>query len=130
MVILDLPLPPSVNRIAARLGNESSVVKKWITAADRHIMATGQRIGWPPGNALDHRIKNSPRPDSPFVLEVIWTEDQAGKWDIDNRLKPLLDYLQRIGVTRNDKLCRKLIVVFGEAPSGTRVLIYPMEAGS
>lgn len=101
--ILTLPLPPSVNTMTYKLGNRSSSVQAWIKSAGRYVLAM------------------KPLPPTmiePFQLRIVWPEIDAGKWDCDNRVKPLLDYLQRIELIANDKLCRRLLVEFGYVPRG------------
>lgn len=105
-LVLDLPLPPSVNRVTARLGNSSTIVKTWIRQADFHVLLQKQRI-------LDWHTAGA------FALHVTWSEDSSG--DIDNRIKILLDYLQRIELVENDRHCRHLTVCYGDAPEGCRV---------
>lgn len=101
--ILTLPLPPSVNQLVPKLGNSSPIARKWVKSADRYVLAM------------------KPLPPTmiePFQLRVVWPEIEAGIFDCDNRLKPLLDYLQRIQLIANDKLCRRLLVEFGYVPRG------------
>lgn len=90
--VLDLPRPPSVNRFMKRLGNQSPEVRKWVRTADAIVMAR----------------KPYPRLKGPFQLSVWWQIDRFGRFDIDNRLKPLLDWLQRVELIENDKWCRHL----------------------
>lgn len=102
--ILTLPLPPSVNRLAGRLGMKSRHAVEWYRRADAYVLAM------------------KPLPPvmiEPFQLRVVWGESHSGKsFDCDNRIKPLLDYLQRIELIANDKLCRRLLAEFGYVPRG------------
>ena len=93
-VTLELPLPPSVNRFQARLGNQTPAVKSWVRVADLYLM--GQK---PLGKIT-----------GPFIAEISLSASEFGQFDPDNRVKPLMDYLQRIEVIENDKLCWLLIV--------------------
>lgn len=107
-LILELPLPPSVNRMMAKLGNRSPAIVKWTRLADGY---TYQQKRW----INQHKITG------PFRIHITWTKAEQGKSDIDNRIKPLLDYLQRIGVIENDKMCRVMTVSYGETNYGCRV---------
>lgn len=106
----DLPLPPSVNRFQARLGNSSNAVQAWWRQADRYVLADMRRI-------------RAGSMHGEFACHVTWDASAFGDWDIDNRIKPLLDYLQRIEVIPDDRLCRFLTVAYGEAPLGCRVFV-------
>ena len=44
-----------------------------------------------------------PRIAVPVAVEIVWDGLYAGCWDADNRVKPALDYLQRVDVIVNDK---------------------------
>ena len=106
--VLHLPMPPSVNRFTSRLGNKSPVVTKWIKSADALLLSQGR---------LPKKVKGQ------FEALIVWDEDYFGSRDIDNCVKPLLDYLQRIELIENDKLCRSLIVGWAVAPEGCKVEI-------
>jgi Holliday junction resolvase RusA-like endonuclease len=110
--VLNLPLPPSVNRFAARLGNSSPVVLRWIRQCDRYVMA----------------LRPRPQFKGEFEAQVTWNIDYFGKGDIDNCLKPLLDYLQRVTIIENDRLCRRLVVDWGPLELGCRVAVRPWVA--
>jgi hypothetical protein len=111
--VLDIPRPPSVNRFIHRLGNKTPSFQKWIESADYCLIVARP---WP-------RI-----PDC-YELGVTYSKDKFGTFDADNCLKPLSDWLQRVKLIQNDKLCRRLVVEWGEAPVGCRVRIRPwMEA--
>lgn len=104
---LNLPLPPSVNRLISKRGNASPVVEDWIRHADAHLMLTGQPIFPVHGE---------------FEIDIVWdVRRRRRRADIDNRIKPLLDYLQRISVIDNDRDCVGLRVRWGQAPAGCYV---------
>jgi len=102
---LDLYLPPSVNRFRARLGNRSPAVQIWIRQCDALLMTQ----------------KPLPRIAGAFEIEITWAHAELGASDIDNRIKPLLDYLQALEVIQNDRLCREMHVGFGRTKEGCRV---------
>lgn len=101
---LNLPLPPSVNRmkrsrITGRpLGNKSPNVQEWMEEADFDL--------W----------KQRPLPNitGKFAVFITWSIDDFGAFDWDNRVKPLMDYLQNRRVIKNDGNCIGGPVVFGE----------------
>jgi Holliday junction resolvase RusA-like endonuclease len=104
-IVLDLPPPPSTNRLwrsARRRVFRSKVYLDWIRAADAEILARRQmpkkRIG------------------GLFAAHV--TLSQKVRGDIDNRIKGLLDFLQSREIIRNDSDCKRLVVERGEAAAG------------
>jgi Holliday junction resolvase RusA-like endonuclease len=106
----NLPLPPSVNRRIKYMGNQSPSVMSWIRRADAHLTVSGQ-------------LRSRPRVDGKFALVITWASDTPRRGDIDNRLKPLLDYLTRIEVIADDRWCERLEVSYGRAPEGCRVVL-------
>jgi len=108
---LDLPLPPSVNRFMRRLGNKSPVVKAWVGEADACLM---QR-------------KPYPRLRTPYELEVQFAEVEFGRFDADNRIKPLSDWMQRVELIENDNLARRITIEWSpEVAEGCRVRLRPL----
>lgn len=90
---LDLPVPPSVNAFTRRLGNQSPVVRRWKTQADMAFM-------------LAETERKITKIKGPFEIELSF--GLRSHWDLDNRIKPLLDYLQRIEVIDNDRFCERI----------------------
>jgi crossover junction endodeoxyribonuclease RusA len=118
-VVIDLPFPPSVNRLwrsrstdgASQVYLSPSYVK-WKKAAD--AMALGTPFGFVPG-AFEAAINVCP---------------PKGKvrGDLDNRIKAVLDWLQRVGVVADDKHCQRLMIEWVDAvraPHGCRVFVRP-----
>lgn len=87
----ELPLPPSVNRRVGKLGNKSPEVVKWQKLAD-------------PCWLLIKREQNIPTFFCKVQMEMICGVQP--NWDLDNRIKPMQDYLERVGVVKNDRLIR------------------------
>lgn len=112
-IIIDLPCPPSVNRIwrANKAGpnkvSRSDEYKRWIKNADMLSYQTGQLRGI-------HPIIG--RFEAHIVIKRC-----AG--DLDNRAKGVLDYLQARAVIVDDKYCERLIMEWGSAPTGCRVTV-------
>ena len=110
-LVIDLPLPPSVNRTSGlRLGNEHPKVKQWRRHADAHLIYTRQS-------------KHLRAIEGPVCLDIWWDTQVLG--DVDNRIKHLLDYLQRLRIVTDDSQCRRLVAEFGIAPDGCRVRVQP-----
>jgi Holliday junction resolvase RusA-like endonuclease len=103
-----LPMPPSLNAIW-RYGKgrafKSERYRVWLRAADNEFLQ--HRKKWLPvaGNFRVHITLN----------------DKRRRGDADNRIKALLDFLQRVGLIENDKLCDGVTAEWGFAPEGARV---------
>jgi len=111
-VVLDLPVPPSVNKTRRIDGAGKALTAKWRTLAHGILMAAGfRRRGTP--------IRR-------FQLWITVSEDHTEQ-DLDNPLKNLIDYLRLIEVVENDarKNMREIHVVWGAAPEGCRVTVRP-----
>lgn len=112
-IIIDLPTPPSVNRIwrANRAGkNKVSIspeYKSWIRSADALALSTGQFRG----------LKTIV---GPFEARIVFKRVPG---DLDNRVKGVLDWLQSRSVVVNDKYCERLTLEWGDAPTGCRVTV-------
>lgn len=115
-LLINLPLPPSINRvIGTRLGNKHRDVQCWIKQADAHLLR--DPAAW--------RQTFARRLGGPFAVDIVWNRAQRDG-DIDNRIKPLLDYVQRLELIRNDEDCEDLRVRWGCAPDGCRVRLWPL----
>lgn len=114
---LDLPFPPSLNSIwRSRRGHKTGkpafyldgAYKAWKREADALAMAQ----------------KPLPRVPGAFAATVVLS---AGKrrsnTDADNRVKVVLDWLQRAGCIDNDSKAERITVQWGEAPEGCRVTL-------
>lgn len=121
-IVLDLPYPPSVNKIwrssAALSANRvhlSPSYVKWKNEADGLLMTTP---GW-------QRMRLS----GPFTIEIdLCPPTKYPRGDLDNRIKATLDYLERVNVIVNDRLCLRLTAQWVEqdrAPHGCRVKVRP-----
>lgn len=110
---LHLPLPPSVNRLKRTksgrpLGNRTPEVQSWRREAD---MST-----------LMQRKVRGIRGD--FAIEIIFdVRARTRHSDLDNRVKPLLDWMQIRELIENDCCCVDLHVHWGDAPRGCIVTV-------
>lgn len=112
-IVIDLPTPPSVNRIwrANKAGpkhvSKSPEYRSWIRSADALAMSTAQFRGLKTIVGKFEAI---------IVLKRV-------PGDLDNRTKGVLDWLQSRGVVTDDKYCERLTVAWGDAPTGCRVTV-------
>jgi Holliday junction resolvase RusA-like endonuclease len=110
--VIDLPMPPSLNSIW-RYGKgrafKSARYVAWLRAADAEFLL--HRKEWAP-------VKGHFR-----VYIVLNEKKRRGNADCDNRGKALLDFCQRVGLIENDALCDRVVLEWGYAPSGCRILI-------
>jgi len=113
--ILDLPVSPSVNETRKLHRPGLRRLAEWKRQAGMHLMANGQ---------YRKAIKDVDR----FEIEVVLNEKLC-RCDGDNILKNTIDYLRELKLIVNDspKHMRKLTVSWGEAPSGMRIIIRPVE---
>ena len=106
---LELPKPPSVNRLTSKLGNRSPIVQKWWKAADSYVMG-----------------KRYPRIQSWYEMLLELPRAERGKYDLSNRIKVLEDYLERIELIKNDKMAEDIHLRWGDVPKGfCRVSVRP-----
>lgn len=114
VVMVDLPVPISVNRARRINWRMNKKFQDWTRTAD-HLVRVAMRREIDP-----LRLQSIKQ----FELTVIISE-QHTRIDLDNGLKWLIDYLRRIELIEDDgpKHLRRLIVEWGHAPQGCRVLI-------
>lgn len=113
-IIIDLPTPPSTNRIwrANKAGSKriskSKEYVSWQKSADALALSTGQFRG----------LKTIVGPFEAYIVI------KRVRGDLDNRgSKALLDWLQSRGVIADDKYLEKLTMEWGDAPAGVRVTL-------
>lgn len=114
-ITLDLPPPPSTNRI-------------WRFARGR-VYRSKEYVAWIKEAALTilaNRQVPKQKITGPFEIEIsLATNIHAGS-DGDNRIKAVLDLLHRLGIIADDKHCRRGYwqwVVTAQAPLGCRVTL-------
>jgi Holliday junction resolvase RusA-like endonuclease len=109
-IVIDLPMPPSVNAIwrsnRGRVHRSARYVA-CVRAADAAVMVSRQM----PRKPIE----------GPFEAHI--TLSQKVRGDIDNRIKGLLDFLQSREIIRNDSDCQRLTVERGEAAFACRLVL-------
>jgi Holliday junction resolvase RusA-like endonuclease len=112
-IVLDLPRPPSVNRFMRKLGNKTPAVKAWTAEADYQLYAARAARRGTPSEIVPIA--------GPYEVEFIFKRPDNRKRDLDNMIKPLMDWLQRAGLVENDKYAEDIHAHWGRAPLGARV---------
>ncbi len=117
--MIALPFPPSTNRIwrisRSRVGAYLDPrYKAWKRAADAEYFI--HKREWKP--VAGHF-------EITIVLDEKYTHRKRS--DCDNRIKVILDWLQRVDLIEDDKLCDYLSVGWGHAPEGCRITLSPAD---
>jgi len=109
-VTIDLPFPPSVNRLwrSTKSGKHyrSPRYQTWFQAAGIEI--NRQR----PGKVLGQFS----------VLLQLGRPDRRGR-DLDNLMKPVLDILEHYGVIENDNLAQHVAIHWSDTIKGAHVVV-------
>lgn len=117
MIVLDLPAPPSVNRTRIVNWAAQRSLSQWKRQADSAVLLCRSKQ-----RAAGQLIKSIA---GPFEIHVT----VGGRMDIDNGLKPLIDYLRQIEAIENDdpRHMRRLVVDWSPDIKGCRVTIRPID---
>jgi Holliday junction resolvase RusA-like endonuclease len=112
--VLDLPVPPSVNRTRKVDWAGRADVKRWMMRADELV-------------TLFRSLKGNVRMDGQFEATIILSESHT-KMDADNAIKSVIDYALRLELIKDDspKFMRKITVCWGDAPHGCRLILRPI----
>ena len=110
-VVLDLPPPISVNALRRIDWSASVRTSEWKQAANAHVLL-----------AKSNGLKLAPM--QRFEITIKFDENQTGI-DLDNGVKGIIDYLCLINLIEDDgpSYMRRLVVEWGEAPTGCRVTV-------
>lgn len=112
-IILDIPVPPSVNETRKVNWPARRIVEQWHADCDVSLMASGQ-----------YRAAKRAGLGDRFEVTIILCEKQCAL-DADNPIKSAIDYLRRLELIKDDdkRFMRGLHVVWGEAPKGCRIIL-------
>lgn len=113
-VVIDLPVPPSVNRTRKINWAHKRKVDAWVNVCNAFVLQQKVRKISP------LRLTKIPR----FELLVTLSEEHT-RIDLDAGIKALIDYLRRIEAVEDDsqKHMRRFTFEWGNAPFGCRVTI-------
>lgn len=116
-MVLDIPVPPSVNRTRRVNWAHMKIVNDWKKRADVLLIASGQFR-----KAKDQNLTG------PFEITIILNEKLC-RLDPDNPVKAAVDYLRALELIPNDspKFVRRIVIEWGEAPEGCRMIVRPAE---
>jgi Holliday junction resolvase RusA-like endonuclease len=112
---LDLPVPPSVNKLRRMDLSGHRLRKSFYRQADMHLMAARGRL-----------VKPIRECKIPGAFEaIIILSDKLTSIDLDNCVKCLLDYAVSREFIRDDgpKYLRRLVVEWGPALNGCRLTL-------
>lgn len=117
-VVIDCPMPPSVNRLWRHRRDRKKPYldaryASWKRVFDSIIMATVPR----------------PKVRGHFAATItLSAAKRKDNSDADNRVKALLDALQKCAIIENDSLADSVTVCWGHAPEGCRVMLIPLRS--
>lgn len=113
-IVLDIPVPLSVNYTRRENRAAKPAIKKWLIKADATLMASGQF----------RAARKQRKASQPCEIKIILDATKC-KLDPDNPVKNAIDYLRRIELLENDtgKHVRRIVVEWGAAPEGCRIVI-------
>ena len=108
------PIPPSTNRVRRVDWSARPMVKKWLEQTDKLFLLSKRKNG---------------RQSIPGRYQIKIVLNEKCRVDPSNTLKILEDTAKRYGLIVDDspKFCRRIIIEFGDAPEGARVILTPME---
>jgi len=114
-VTADLPFPPSANRLWRYTG--------------RCVILTPEYLTWKREAWLAFRKQHPKMPPTlkSFRIDITLDENRRSRCDGDNRIKPLIDFCQKINLVFDDKDCDSGSWTWGPAPMGCRVSLSPSD---
>ena len=113
-VTADLPFPPSFNRLWRYTGKCVILTPEYM-AWKREAWAAFRKQ-YP--NKMPATLKS-------FRIDITLDEGRRSRCDGDNRIKPVIDFCQRINLIFDDRDCDAGSWRWGHAPMGCRVSLEP-----
>jgi len=111
---IDLPVPPSTNKVRKIDYAGRRLVKAWHANCDALLISNGQ-------------VRGRKRIDGQYEVRIV-VDEKATKCDLANLEKSAIDYLVDIDLVKDDgkKHLRRLTMEWGHAPQGIRMIVKPM----
>jgi crossover junction endodeoxyribonuclease RusA len=108
VVTLELPYPPTANTIWRRGRGRTYLNPKYKAwQAEANGMFMQQKAAKTVGTPIV----------GPFEVHLTFSDKKRRKGsDLDNRVKPVLDQMQKLGVIENDSLAEKVTACWGPVP--------------
>jgi hypothetical protein len=112
VIVLDLPAPLSVNDTRRVDWRNYPKVKAWQRQADALFLTQKRKLG----------------PAVAGGFEIVVTLPEGSKIDADNTIKIVIDCVRRFRLIADDSpaYMRRVVVEFGDAPTGCRVTVNPL----
>ncbi len=117
---MDLPFPVSANELWTVIKDNGKGVigrsrryRAWRDKAHMAVIANGcwrKRVAMP----------------AHFTAAILLSRDHRARGDVDNRIKPVLDWAQSVELVKNDSLCEGVTARWvepAEAPHGARLIL-------
>jgi Holliday junction resolvase RusA-like endonuclease len=122
-ITLDLPMPPSLNRLW-KIGKNRKTGK-------RFLMRSPAYEAWltEAGYSVATQMRAQPVKAISGLYSLTLRLRLGATSDLDNRIKAVSDLLQAHRVIDNDKLCRKLIVLWEDQQAECRVEVQAIPQG-
>lgn len=113
--VLDVPVPPSVNRTRSVNWAGARDAAAWRKRAGMMLMASGQ-------------YRRAQKKIARFEVKIVLCETLC-RLDLDNTAKHAIDYLRHLGIITNDspQQMRRVTIEWGLAPAGCRLIVRPCE---
>lgn len=114
-VVLDVPVPPSVNRTRKIHWPGHRALEAWRKQAGLHLIANGQY------RAAQKGIER-------YELVIVFDRKLCRR-DPDNPIKAASDFLKSINIIKDDspQFAEQITIKWGEAPAGCRLIVKPIE---
>lgn len=112
---VDWPMPPSVNSIWQR--------------GKRGVYLNPKYRAWKDEVSATCCARRNPLITGTFSADIKLNRQFAARGDLDNRIKPILDGAQLLGLIANDKHCQRITVEWvdaANAPAGCRLILREM----